>query len=93
MHCSLRRMAVTLALVGSLAAPAHAQPSTDRWAGLEVRKLQTIYVRDTTGTETAGGCSSSIPTRSSSSPAASSVVSNWATSLAFRSATHFGTAR
>jgi hypothetical protein len=48
MHCSFRLLAVTLAFYGLLAAPAHAQPSSiDRWTGLELKELQTIYVRDT----------------------------------------------
>jgi len=54
MHCSLRPLAVTLASLCLLAAPAQAQPSLDRWTGLDMGELQTIYVRDTAGTETAG---------------------------------------
>jgi len=54
MRSLLRRLVVTLALLCSLPAPAHAQPSLDRWAGFDVKELQTIYVRDTAGIETAG---------------------------------------
>ena len=55
MPCSFRLLAITLASHCLLAVPAHAQPSSiDRWTGLEPKELQTIYVHDTAGTETAG---------------------------------------
>lgn len=54
MHSTLHRVALLFACVTLQPAPAHAQPTLDRWTGLDSKKLQEIYVRDTGGTETSG---------------------------------------
>jgi len=54
MRSSLRPLALLLACVCLRSAPAQAQPTLDRWAGLESKRLQEIYVRDVEGTETSG---------------------------------------
>ena len=54
MRSLLRPLALLLACVCLRSAPAQAQPTLDRWAGLELKRLQEIYVRDVEGTETSG---------------------------------------
>ena len=49
----LRTLAAALVST-SVAMPARAQSSIDGWRGLKTEDLQTIYVKDTSGRETAG---------------------------------------
>jgi hypothetical protein len=55
MKCLSWRLGALAALFCSVTAvPARAQSSIDRWTGLNVGGLQTVYVKDTSGVESAG---------------------------------------